>query len=147
MKRSLALSVGAIAVIAFAGVSTVPAAPAHAASPINSVCWSVPTTTTEFDGDPGPIFYKRLQCMGSTAGYYGYHGPIDGVMGPNSWRGVSEWLGRHYHSNDLATYQSEAVIKGLQRYAAAHGVYAGPIDGDWGPNSYRGVAWALNREF
>ncbi|OIH93789.1 hypothetical protein [Curtobacterium sp. MCBA15_001] len=125
-------------------------APAEASTPrIAGACSSVPTTTTEFDGVPGTIFYKRLQCLGSMAGYYGYKGPIDGVMGPNSWTGVSEQLakGGYFRAGDLHNWESEEVIRALQRWAAAHGQYSGPIDGEWGPNSYRGAAWALNREF
>ncbi|KQO63567.1 hypothetical protein [Curtobacterium sp. Leaf261] len=113
---------------------------------INPACAAVPTTTTESDGVPGPVFYKRLQCLGSLAGY---QGPIDGVMGPNSWIGVSAQLakGGYYRAPALYGWESTEVVRALQRWAAANGRYSGPIDGVWGPNSYRGAAWALNRSF
>ncbi|WP_140448709.1 hypothetical protein [Curtobacterium flaccumfaciens] len=149
MQHKIVLTLSALTVVGFAAVSGVQAAPAQALTTINPACLSVPKTSTETDGVPGPIFYKRLQCLGSMAGYYGYHGPIDGVMGPNSWRGVSEQLakGGYYQSGDLATSESPEVVKALQRWAADHQQYGGLIDGEWGPNSYRGAAWALNRAF
>ncbi|OLR95032.1 peptidoglycan DD-metalloendopeptidase family protein [Actinokineospora bangkokensis] len=101
----------------------------------------LPKTSTESDGVPGPLMWKRAQnWLRITNGYtgpidgapgtntyaalqramrsYGYTGPIDGVMGPNSWAAV-------------------------QRLAAQHG-YTGPIDGVMGPNSWRGFARFLN---
>ncbi|NBE83239.1 M23 family metallopeptidase [Micromonospora rubida] len=103
----------------------------------------LPKTTTEQDGIPGTIFYKRMQnWLRITSGYtgpidgapgantyaalqralrgYGYTGPIDGAMGPNSWMAV-------------------------QRLASGYG-YTGPIDGAMGPNSWRGFARFLNQD-
>ncbi|MCJ1715450.1 hypothetical protein ACLBWP_02400 [Microbacterium sp. M1A1_1b] len=145
-KHVLAL-VGALVVSLATAGSVVQTTPADAATTrISAACSSVPTTTTEHDGVPGPIFTKRLQCLGSMAGYTG---PIDGVMGPNSWTGVARQLatGGYYQSSVAYGFESPEVIAALQRWAAAHGQYSGPIDGVWGPNSYRGAAWALNRAF
>ena len=145
-KLVLALVGGLIVTLTTAG-TVAQTAPAEAATTrISSACSSVPTTTTEFDGVPGTIFYKRLQCLGSMAGYAG---PIDGVMGPNSWLGVCRQLakGGYYQGSVAFGSETPAVVAALQRWAAAHGRYSGPIDGIWGPNSYRGVAWSLNREF
>ncbi|MBF4606831.1 peptidoglycan-binding domain-containing protein [Curtobacterium sp. VKM Ac-1393] len=122
-------------------------APAEAAmARISPACSSVPTTTTESDGVPGSIFYKRLQCLASMSSYTG---PIDGVMGPNSWKGVSSQLanGGFFQGGIAQGWESTDNVAALQRWAAAHGRYSGPIDGVWGPNSYRGVAWVLNRVF
>ena len=149
-NKSVLALVGALVVAITTAGAVVQTAPAEAATPrIGSACSSVPTTTTEFDGVPGTIFYKRLQCLGSMAGYYGYKGPIDGVMGPNSWTGVSEQLakGGYFRAGNLHNWESPEVVRALQRWATAHGRYSGPIDGVWGPNSYRGAAWALNRAF
>lgn len=148
LTNKLALTaVGALVVAMTAVGGVVQSAPAEAATTrISSACDSVPTTTTEFDGVPGTIFYKRLQCLGSMATYTG---PIDGVMGPNSWRGVSGQLakGGYFHGGIAQGWESTDNVAALQRWAAAHGRYSGPIDGVWGPNSYRGAAWALNRAF
>lgn len=149
-KFVLAL-VGALVVTITTAGAVVRTAPAEAASTrISSACSAVPTTTTEFDGIPGTIFYKRLQCLGTMApGQWAYSGPIDGVMGPNSWKAASAQLARggYYDAPALYGWESADVVKALQRWAAAHGRYSGPIDGVWGPNSYRGAAWALNRAF
>lgn len=148
-KHALVLVSALVVTLTTAGAVIQPAPAEAATTRIADACRSVPTTTTEFDGIPGTIFYKRLQCLGSMAGYYGYKGPIDGVMGPNSWTGVSEQLakGGYFRAGDLHNWESAEVVRALQRWAAAHGQYSGPVDGIWGPNSYRGAAWALNREF
>ncbi|MEU7677223.1 M23 family metallopeptidase [Micromonospora taraxaci] len=103
----------------------------------------LPKTSTEQDGVPGTIFYKRMQnWLRITSGYagpidgapgvrtyaalqlamrgYGYTGPIDGVPGANTWTAV-------------------------QRLASGWG-YTGPIDGVMGPNSWRGFARFLNQD-
>ncbi len=147
-RNTIALALVGALVVGLTGAGAVgQAEPAQAAmTRISPACASVPTTTTESDGIPGTIFYKRLQCLGSMAGYTG---PIDGVMGPNSWIGASNQLakGGYYQAPVAWGYESKDVVAALQRWAAAHGRYSGPIDGVWGPNSYRGAAWALNRAF
>ncbi|MBB5873577.1 hypothetical protein F4553_007011 [Allocatelliglobosispora scoriae] len=101
----------------------------------------LPKTTTETTGEPGPVFYTRMQnWLRITNGYtgpvngvpgvntyaalqramrgYGYTGPVNGVMGVNSWRAV-------------------------QTLAADYG-YTGPLNGVMGPNSWRGFARFIN---
>ncbi|TCL81127.1 MULTISPECIES: hypothetical protein [unclassified Curtobacterium] len=146
-NKSVLALVGALVVTLTSAGAVVQTAPAEAATPrISSACSSVPTTTTEFDGVPGPIFYKRLQCMASRAGY---GGAIDGQMRSDAWFFVAKRLavGGYYQSGDFYGSEHPQTIAALQRWAAAHGRYSGPIDGVWGPNSYRGAAWALNRAF
>ena len=146
-KLVLALVGGLIVALTTAG-TVAQTAPAEAATTrISSACSSVPTTTTtESDGVPGPIFYKRLQCLASRAGY---SGDIDGRMTSPAWFFVAKRLavGGYYQSGNFYGTEHPLTIAALQRWAAAHGRYSGPIDGVWGPNSYRGAAWALNREF
>ncbi|MBT1622768.1 hypothetical protein KK101_08735 [Curtobacterium flaccumfaciens pv. oortii] len=139
--------VGALVVTLTTGGAVVLTTPAEAAmTRIDPACSAVPQTTTESDGVPGPVFYKRLQCLASMASYTG---PIDGVMGWNSWTGVSGQLakGGYFRAAITHGWESPEIVAALQRWAAAHGRYSGPIDGVWGPNSYRGAAWALNRAF
>jgi len=40
---------------------------------------------------PGPFTYRAMQRV---AARYGYAGPIDGVLGPNSYRGFAAFLNR-----------------------------------------------------
>ena len=146
-NKSVLALVGALVVTLTTTGAIVQTVPAEAATPrISSACSSVPTTTTEYDGIPGPIFYKRLQCLGSMAGYAG---KIDGQMRSDAWVFVARRLavGGYYQSGSFYGSEHPLTIAALQRWAAAHDRYSGPIDGVWGPNSYRGVAWALNREF
>lgn len=144
--RTLALIGALVVTLVGAGAVGQTTTAEAAMTRISPACASVPTTTTESDGVPGPVFYKRLQCLGSMATYTG---PIDGVMGPNSWRGVSGQLAKagYFHGGIAQGWESTDNVAALQRWAAAHGRYSGPIDGVWGPNSYRGAAWALNHAF
>lgn len=101
----------------------------------------LPKTTAETTGEPGTVFYTRMQnWLRLTNGYtgpvngvpgvntyaalqramrgYGYAGPVNGVMGVNSWRAV-QTLASHYG-------------------------YTGPLNGVMGPNSWRGFARFIN---
>jgi hypothetical protein len=50
----------------------------------------LPKTATEQDGVPGTIFWQRAQNWLRIES--GYTGPVDGVMGPNSWCGFARFL-------------------------------------------------------
>ncbi|MCX4678510.1 hypothetical protein OG413_24925 [Streptomyces sp. NBC_01433] len=50
----------------------------------------LPRTSTEQDGEPGTIFWQRARRWLSTES--GCTGPVDGAMGPDSWRGVARFL-------------------------------------------------------
>ena len=104
---------------------------------------TVPVSITEETGTPNTTFYMRMQLWASL---YGYTGPIDGVLGSNSWAGFQRALAdQGYSVNDTGTPDS-ATYSALQALAALHGGYTGPIDGVLGSNSYRGFAYFLNRE-
>jgi hypothetical protein len=112
----------------------VPPGPGPGPSPI-------PHTTTAQDGIPGTIYYMRQQLFASK---YGYQGPLDGALGPESWAGTQRGLAA------IAGYQGPDdgvpgpnTYEAMQRVAAKYG-YQGPIDGELGPNSYRGFATFLN---
>ncbi|AMB58233.1 hypothetical protein [Microterricola viridarii] len=102
----------------------------------------LPRTSTEEDGQPGSVFYARLQLWGAL--YGGYEGPIDGDMGANSWAAVQVNLARESgYTGPLDGAPGANTYKAMQRWAARYG-YTGPVDGDLGPNSYRAIARALN---
>ena len=50
---------------------------------------TVPVTSTQETGVPNTTFYMRMQLFASLNGYTG---PIDGVLGPNSYRGFAGFL-------------------------------------------------------
>jgi len=121
--------------------------PTMAVAAESDVCASLPKTTTETDGIPGPIFWKRMQCLGSMPSERPYTYKIDGVMGPNSWLGVSARLkvGK-YHAGPISNGNSPANILALQKWALDHNR---PIwhTGHWNVPTYQAVAWCLNRSF
>lgn len=104
---------------------------------------TIPVSTTEQTGVPNTTFYMRMQLLASL---YNYTGPIDGILGPNSWAGFQRALADYgYSVNDTGTPDS-ATYSAMQSLATIHGGYTGPVDGVMGPNSYRGFAYFLNRE-
>ncbi|MFB9312107.1 M23 family metallopeptidase [Nocardioides plantarum] len=101
-------------------------------------------TTTSETGEPGPVFWSRVQNAMRIE--EGYDGPIDGVPGTNTYAALQRYLAAHHGytgpaDGDLGTNSYVA----LQRLAAAHG-YTGPVDGAMGPNSWRGVARWVNAD-
>lgn len=113
-----------------------------------AVCYSVPKTTTVSDGVPGPVFWKRLQCMGSMASHHPYTGPIDGDLGVNSWTGVQSRLdvGNYYQWNWITGKNDSISVKALQRWANANG-HRLPVNGEWSGATYSAVADCLNRHW
>ncbi|CAM3545928.1 Peptidase M23 domain-containing protein [Stackebrandtia soli] len=105
---------------------------------------TLPKTSTESDGIPGPIFWKRVQNWVRIDA--GYTGPIDGVPGPNTYAAMQRYLAAHYgYGGPADGAPGPNTYAALQRLAARHG-YTGPIDGVMGPNSWRGVARFVNQD-
>ncbi|MFD0560475.1 peptidase M23-like protein [Stackebrandtia endophytica] len=103
----------------------------------------LPKTSTEQDGIPGPIFWKRVQNWVRIDA--GYTGPIDGAPGPNTYAAMQRYLAAHHGYGGPADGDpGPNTYAALQRLAAQHG-YTGPIDGEMGPNSWRGVARFVNQ--
>lgn len=73
----------------------------------------------------------------------GYMGPIDGVPGPNTWRGVQAVLARRgWYAGPIDGIPGPNTWKGVQQFARGGG-YLGPIDGVPGANTLRGLRLAL----
>jgi hypothetical protein len=88
-------------------------------------------------GIPG----KTLQTWARRGGY---HGPIDGVLGENSWKGIQTLLDRSYgYEGPIDGVPGVETYKALQRLARKGGRYTGPIDGIPGAHTWAGVAKAL----
>ena len=115
----------------------------------------LPQTTTEQDGIPGVIYYKRIQTVGQRD--FGYTGPIDGVTGPQTEKVRVRITAREL--NNRGTPRTSAQEDGLpgeiywrrvQTVGRGFG-YTGPIDGLPGPNTYTAehkiAAYAVNRAF
>ncbi|WP_434391370.1 hypothetical protein [Melittangium boletus] len=116
---------------------------------------SLPKTTTEQDGIPGTIYYKRIQTVGKRD--FGYTGPIDGVTGPATEKARVRITAREL--NNRGTPRTSAQEDGVpgsiywtrvQTVGRSFG-YTGPIDGIPGENTYLAehkiAAYAVNRAF
>ena len=101
---------------------------------------TVPVTSTQDSGVPNTTFYMRLQLWASL---YDYTGPIDGVPGQYTWKGVQRGLLDLGYSVDVTGTPDTKTYAAIQSVAALYG-YTGPIDGIPGPNTYRGFAQFLN---
>jgi peptidoglycan hydrolase-like protein with peptidoglycan-binding domain len=105
---------------------------------------ALPGGTTGGGGAGVSVTVAQGKILQNFAAKGGYTGPIDGVMGTNSWRGVQQTL------RDLGYYEGPAdgapgvnTYRGLQRLAKVYG-YTGPIDGIPGTNTYNGIQSYLN---
>ena len=100
----------------------------------------VPLSQTSSTGVPDNAYYKRQQMWASR---FGYQGPVDGVLGENSWAGTQRGLRQYGYDGPDDGVPGINTYMAMQRLAAQHG-YSGPVDGELGPNSYRGLATFFN---
>ncbi|MFG2431134.1 GH25 family lysozyme [Streptomyces sp. NPDC048590] len=103
----------------------------------------LPKSSTEQDGVPGPVMWKRAQNWLRIES--GYTGPIDGVPGPNTYAALQRNMRAWGYTGPVDGDPGPNTWAAVQRLAAAHG-YTGPIDGEMGPNSWRGFARFLNQD-
>ncbi len=103
----------------------------------------LPKTTTEQDGVPGPIMWKRAQNWLRIE--HGYTGPIDGVPGVNTYAALQRAMRGYGYTGPIDGVPGGNTWAAVQRLAAQWG-YTGPIDGAMGPNSWRGFARFLNQD-
>jgi hypothetical protein len=100
----------------------------------------VPLSSTESTGVPDTNYYKRQQLY---AAMYGYIGPIDGVLGENSWAGTQRGMQNYGYTGPCDGVPGTNTYMAMQRLASNWG-YTGPVDGELGPNSYKGLAAYFN---
>lgn len=108
----------------------------HGGTPSNGI----PQSNTASTGVPDTYYYMRQQVYAS---HYGYTGPIDGVLGVNSWAGTQRGLRDYGYTGPDDGIPGTNTYMAMQRLAS-HWGYTGPIDGELGPNSYRGLAKYFN---
>jgi len=111
-------------------------APGPAPSPSSNV----PQSATSSTGVPDTNYYKRQQMY---AAIYGYTGPIDGVLGEQSWAGTQRGMWNYGYTGPDDGVPGSNTYMAMQRLASLYG-YTGVIDGELGPNSYRGLATYFN---
>ncbi|MFE2020355.1 peptidoglycan-binding protein [Streptomyces sp. NPDC059499] len=68
--------------------------------------------------------------------HYSYTGPIDGLLGTNSWKALQRHLRTNWDYEDaIDGIAGPHTIKALQRYLKDLWGYTGPIDGIAGPGT------------
>ncbi|MBV1851319.1 GH25 family lysozyme [Catellatospora tritici] len=92
--------------------------------------------------DPGPSYQLTTEdqrVLQTLAGRGGYTGPVDGVMGVNSWKGVQTAVRGYGYTGPIDGVPGVNTYRAIQSLARDGG-YTGPVDGELGPNTIRGVA-------
>lgn len=125
------------------------AAPANAAT-TTDYCKSVLNQWNQSHTER-PSAALQCQMQAGPARQFGYTGPVDGVMGVNSWIGVQRWLAsdsRWGFSGAIDGTPDVGTYKAIQRVAAYRSVpsgyyYTGPIDGYPGPNTWKYFAYKI----
>ncbi|GAA2358737.1 hypothetical protein Cme02nite_34940 [Catellatospora methionotrophica] len=72
----------------------------------------------------------------------GYTGPVDGVPGGNTWRGVQQAVKGYGYTGPVDGVPGAGTYAGMQRLAQKGG-YSGPVDGALGANSWKGLQTVL----
>lgn len=103
----------------------------------------LPKSTTEQDGVPGPVMWKRAQNWLRME--HGYTGPVDGVPGAATYAALQRAMRGHGYTGPVDGVPGVHTWAAVQRLAARWG-YTGPVDGAMGPNSWRGFARFLNQD-
>jgi hypothetical protein len=99
----------------------------------SSWAWNAPDSTTQ----------KRIQQDLANRGRYS--GPIDGVWGINSIKGIQITCANVGYTGPIDGEPGPNTCHYVQVYAQKFGSYTGPIDSILGPNSWNGFALGLER--
>lgn len=76
-----------------------------------------------------------------------YDGPVDGVFGPKSWRGVQTWLARYsLYGGAIDGIPGPNTYRGMQNYGKKNGNYSGAVDGILGPRSWAGFVQSMKED-
>lgn len=72
-----------------------------------------------------------------------YSGAIDGLLGPESWKGMQRMLRSYGYTGAIDGIVGPGTITALQRYLRSEGYYSGAIDGIAGTGTRAAfAAWA-----
>lgn len=111
---------------------------------------STPTAPTPNDpgvrwafNPPDPGTQARIQRALKARGRYS--GPVDGVWGPNTIKGIQKTAANVGYSGAIDGVPGPSTCHYVQVYAQRYGSYLGPIDSVLGPNSWAGFALGLER--
>ncbi|WP_129843730.1 peptidoglycan-binding domain-containing protein [Streptomyces sp. RFCAC02] len=80
------------------------------------------------------------------AEYYGYTGPIDGLLGTDSWKAMQRWLKAYWgYTGPIDGIVGSGTVSALQRSLRDWG-YTGEIDGIAGPDTQAALQRAAASE-
>ena len=135
----------AAAVLMVAALAVLPATTASAASAgvVSPYCQSSNVGSTSFD--------QNLQCRlqeGPATRAGGYTGPINGIFGVNSWKGMQTFLKNNYgYDGPVNGIPGTNTYRAMQAWAKDRGGYSGPVNGIMGVNSWTGVDKAVEFDY
>lgn len=102
-----------------------------------------PAPSAEWDFGQQHADQARIQAALAARGRY--DGPIDGVWGVNSIKGIQTTCANVGYDGPIDGIPGPNTCHYVQVYAARFGDYTGPIDSVLGPNSWAGFALGLER--
>jgi len=87
---------------------------------------------------------KAVQNFAKNRG--GYAGPIDGILGPNSWNGFLNGLPKPQPTPVCTWYTPTAAVQqGIQQGLRNNSLYSGPLNGAWNQASISGIQKAVQK--
>jgi len=149
-KKASITAVAALGISLLGGMVAVPAQAAESStSAVTAGCVVIQPglDQAQASGQATCGFWYAVQAY--EAFDFGYTGPLNGVMGPNSWKGVQRYL------NALGSGPAVAVdgVPGPNTYRAIQrminsreGSPKVTVDGVFGPRTISAWAWVLQRE-
>lgn len=102
-----------------------------------------PTPSTDWDFNQAAADQARIQAALAARGRY--DGPVDGVWGPNTIKGIQTTIKNVGYTGPIDGEPGPNTCYYVQVYAQKFGDYTGPVDKVLGPNSWAGFALGLER--
>ena len=102
-----------------------------------------PAPSAEWDFGQQYADKARIQAALKARGRY--DGPVDGVWGPNSIKGIQTTCANVGYTGPIDGIPGPNTCYYVQVYAQKFGDYTGPVDKVLGPNSWNGFALGLER--
>jgi len=143
LKNRIAMSAAAVLV---AGILVPLTAQSASAQTITSYCTTNQYANTQLStGHPTQALQCQMQFLASR---YGYTGPINGVLGQNSWKGIMAYLADDWDYNGPVNgIPGVNTYKAMQRMGNAYGWSAAvTVDGSLGTRDWQNWAYGVRRQ-
>lgn len=106
---------------------------------------SAPAPSPSADWDFGQQYADQARIQQALANRGRYDGPVDGVWGPNTIKGIQTTCANVGYTGPIDGIPGPNTCYFVQVYAQKFGDYTGPVDKVLGPNSWAGFALGLER--